>query len=94
MEDVQPVAAGEDKPAEAIDGTGELFIAAEEQKVCEMEMETVADDILPAATVPKTIVEVVIDKKPEALVEEPIFPDHYYDDGNVPVFKPVRFPFR
>jgi len=38
--------------------------------------------------VPTTRVEVVIEKV-ELEPEEPILPDHYYDDGNIPVFKPV-----
>lgn len=37
----------------------------------------------------KVKVEVVIEKKVEVEPEDPIFPDHYYDDGNIPVFKPV-----
>jgi hypothetical protein len=42
--------------------------------------------------VPKTIVEVVIiEKKVELEPEDPILPDHYYDNGNIPVFKPVPF---
>jgi hypothetical protein len=28
-------------------------------------------------------------EKIEVEPEEPILPDHYYDDGNIPVFKPV-----
>ena len=40
--------------------------------------------------VPKNIVEVVIiEKKVELEPEDPILPDHYYDNGNIPVFKPV-----
>jgi hypothetical protein len=36
-------------------------------------------------------VEVIIPKKPVE-EEEPILPDHYYDNGNIPVFKPVPSP--
>jgi|SRR5271156_2606070 len=40
--------------------------------------------------VPRTTVEVVIEKKVELEPEDPILPDHYYDNGNIPVFKPVN----
>jgi len=39
--------------------------------------------------VPKNKVEVVIEKKVVLEPEDPILPDHYYDNGNIPVFKPV-----
>ena len=46
---------------------------------------------------PETVPEAVVTKVEEVTMpepvlepEEPILPDHYYDDGNIPVFKPVR----
>jgi hypothetical protein len=41
---------------------------------------------------PTTMVEVVIEKKEVLEPEDPILPDHYYDNGRIPVFKPVTFP--
>ena len=38
---------------------------------------------------PKHKVEVLIEKKLELDLDDLILPDHYYDDGNIPVFKPV-----
>ena len=42
--------------------------------------------------VPNHKVEVLIEKKADLEPEEPILPHHYYDDGNIPVFKPVPPP--
>lgn len=41
-------------------------------------------------SVPTTTVEVVIEKKEVLEPEDPILPDHYYDNGRIPVFRPVR----
>jgi hypothetical protein len=43
----------------------------------------------PEVTVPTTTVEVVIEKKEVLEPEDPILPDHYYDNGSIPVFRPV-----
>ena len=49
----------------------------------------VEGNVVPVFEPPKTIVEVVIEKKTVLEPEDPILPDHYYDDWNIPVFKPV-----
>lgn len=46
--------------------------------------------VMPAFQPQKTTMEAVIEKKVELEPEDPILPDHYYDHGNIPVFKPVR----
>ena len=33
--------------------------------------------------------QVLVEEKPSVEDEEPILPDHYYDGGNIPIFKPV-----
>jgi len=43
----------------------------------------------PEISVPTAKIEVVIEKKAVLELEDPIFPDHYYDNGKIPVFKPV-----
>jgi hypothetical protein len=48
----------------------------------------------PEVAVPTTTIEVVIEKKEVLEPEDPILPDHYYDNGRIPVFRPVRPPER
>lgn len=60
-----------------------------------VEMATDVPSVIEGSVVPvfepqKTTTEVVIEEKVESEPEDPILPDHYYDDGNIPVFKPVR----
>ena len=43
----------------------------------------------PEISVPTAKIEVVIEKKTALEPEYPILPDHYYDNGKIPVFKPV-----
>lgn len=57
-----------------------------------LELPETEREVIPAVLeVPEEIVEVVVEEKIELEPEDPIFPDHFYDDGNIPVFKPVRF---
>ena len=89
MDKIQVAAAAEEQPMAVIDEMGDIFIPADEPQKPEEEVSAAAEDIPPVSPTPKMKVEVVIDRKPQCPVEEPILPDHYYDDGNVPVFKPV-----
>jgi hypothetical protein len=90
MEEIEGSAATEAKPIEVIDGTGDAVTTIEQSQEMGEARAAVVDDVAPVLEAPKGIVEVVIQTKIEGPVEEPILPDHYYDNGNVPVFKPVR----
>jgi hypothetical protein len=89
MDDVLPVpetlelpvapAAEQDKDAMAVD---DAQLPNEESQAMQM-------DETPVARVPGTTVEVVIEMKAVLPPEDPILPDHYYDNGRIPVFKPV-----
>ena len=62
--------------------------SVDEEADVAMKME---EDDAPVLKMPTHKVEVVIGEKVQ-VPEEPILPDHYYDDGNIPVFKPVLNP--
>ena len=53
------------------------------------EAQTVRTADAPEDRVPTATVEVVIEKKAVLEPEDPILPDHYYDSGRIPVFRPV-----
>lgn len=72
--------------------SGESVAESHPPEETEMEFDPPATAVQgeePVLEVPKNKVEVVIEKKTELEPEDPILPDHYYDDGNIPVFKPV-----
>jgi len=90
MDDVQPrpeargpppkaTAADQDKDAMPFDGLEQL-----KQDPPAMQTEDATGIRVPTAKI-----EVVIEKKAVLEPEDPIFPDHYYDNGKIPVFKPV-----
>jgi hypothetical protein len=56
------------------------------------EAQTVQGDQVPERSASTTTVEVVIEKKEVLEPEDPILPDHYYDNGRIPVFRPVSSP--
>jgi len=93
MEDVQfadPIPARGDEPMTSVEeqpSTSELPVTVD-PAVRQTEGGPFVD-----AIPPKNIVEVVIEKKAKVELEEPILPDHYYDGGNIPVFKPVSIRF-
>lgn len=93
MEEIEASAATEEKPAEVSDGTGDVITTAEQSEEMVEARTAIADGVTPVLKAPNGVVEVVIEMNSKQLVEEPveepILPDHYYDDGNVPVFKPV-----
>ena len=89
VQEIQLAVVAEEQPAGVLDGSGDVFIAADEPKTTDEVTSVGADVVPPVMDIPRMKVEVVIDRKPESPVEQPILPDHYYDDGNVPVFKPV-----
>jgi hypothetical protein len=93
MEDIQFSTLLAEASMPAMDGISGDFLPAEAMDAvleapCKAEIDAAAE-----LKAPKNTVEVVITQKPVAKTEEPILPDHYYDDGNVPVFKPVRLSF-
>jgi hypothetical protein len=51
--------------------------------------EKVGDVVVPVSEAPEEILEAVVEEKVEIEPEDPILPDHFYDDGSIPVFKPV-----
>ena len=65
------------------------FIKAEGPEMATNAPSAIEGDASPILQPPSTTAEVVIEKKVELELEDPILPDHYYDNGNVPVFKPV-----
>ena len=65
------------------------FINAEGPEMATDSSSAIEDFVAPVLQPPKTAVEVIIEKKAELEPEDPILPDHYYDSGNIPVFKPV-----
>jgi hypothetical protein len=93
MEEIEASAATEEKPVDVGDSTEDVVTTTEQSKEMVEARTVIADDVTPVLEAQKSIVEVVIVTKSEEPVkepvEEPILPDHYYDDGNVPVFKPV-----
>lgn len=89
MEDIQFSSAIERSVSPAMNEATHKSVAAESIETGLDVSRKVEDDIAPMLHVPKMTVQVVIEQKTVAKVEEPILPDHYYDNGNVPVFKPV-----
>jgi hypothetical protein len=91
MEDIQFSGAGAETFTSAMDEVSNEFLPAETMETVLEDPFKVEEDGAPVLLAPKVTVEVVIVEKPVLKPEEPIVPDHYYDDGNVPVFKPVCF---
>ena len=88
MEDVQ-VSNSTSPLSRNISESRNEFINAEGTKIATDAPNPVEGDVMPVLELPETIVEVVIEKKVELEPEDSILPDHYHDDGNIPVFKPV-----
>ena len=90
MEDIHYSNDSLDTNRKSVDTSVDELQPAQETK---MEVDPPARSVEDGETVlklPRTIVEVVIEKKVVELEpEDPILPDHYYDNGNIPVFKPV-----
>jgi hypothetical protein len=89
MEDIQFSSAVEGSLAPAMNEAAHNSVAAESIETGLDMPSKVQDGLAPMSHGPKMTVQVVIEQKSVAKVEEPILPDHYYDNGNVPVFKPV-----
>jgi hypothetical protein len=90
MEDIQFSASAAEQMETAAELTDQGFMAVDV-----LESASIIDN--PVVEEPETVPEAVVTKveevtMPEPMLEpeEPILPDHYYDDGNIPVFKPVR----
>jgi hypothetical protein len=66
-----------------------LITTTEQPILPSEESKTTVEDAAPVPEAPILTAEVVIEKKEELEPEDPILPDHYYDNGNIPVFKPV-----
>jgi hypothetical protein len=66
-----------------------LIAAAEQPILPSEESNTTVEDTAPVLEVPMPTTEVLMEKKEELEPEDPILPDHYYDNENIPVFKPV-----
>lgn len=88
MEDVKFSISTKD-PSTLQPEVGDQVISAEEPKLELNERNTTVEDCAPLLAPPKQIVEVVIEKKTVLEPEDSIIPDHYYDNGNIPVFRPV-----
>ena len=67
----------------------DLITTAEQPILPTEESNMTIEDAAPVLEAPIPTVEVVIEQKEELEPEDPILPDHYYDNGNIPVFKPV-----
>jgi hypothetical protein len=94
MEDVQfaePLPEEVDEPMASME---EPPATSEEPKGADSLLPQTEAESFPDITPPNNTVEVAIREKPEVEAEDPIFPDHYYDDGNIPVFKPVTHHLR
>ena len=65
------------------------FIKAEGTEMATDAPSAIEGDTALVLEPPKSSAEVVIEKKMELEPEDPILPDHYYDNGDIPVFKPV-----
>jgi hypothetical protein len=89
MEDIQFSGAGAETFTSAMDEVGDEFLPAETMETVLEDPYKVEVDSAPVLQALKVTVEVVINEKLVLEPEDPIVPDHYYDDGNVPVFKPV-----
>ena len=68
---------------------GVEFITAEAPTTQTEGLDMTVENDAPVLEPSKPIVEVVIEQKVELEPEDPIQPDHYYGNGNIPVFKPV-----
>ena len=90
MEDVQP-APETLEPTPALGAAPDNDVMAIDVPELPQEESHAMETEEPTITLPKIKVEVVIEKK-ELEPEDPIFPDHYYDNGQIPVFKPVKSP--
>jgi hypothetical protein len=90
MEDIQLSAIAGEQFVADVDSGDHGFIPVETvENVIDIEIPSVEE----AETVmepPVANVEDVVMEEPVVEPEEPILPDHYYDDGNIPVFKPVH----
>ena len=89
MEDIHFSGALAEHFTSAMDGIGDDFLPTEAMSSGVDELSKTEDDVAPVLHMPTHTVEVVINQKAPAKAEEPILPDHYYNDGNIPVFKPV-----
>ena len=91
MEDIQ-FSNSIGPPSININDSNNEFINAEETKTATdaaNASNAAEGDVVSAMELPEKIVEVVIEKNEVLEPEDPVLPDHYYDDGNIPVFKPV-----
>jgi hypothetical protein len=88
MEDVQ-LSKNTTDSSNMLPERGVEFITAEAPIIPTEEQNMTVENSAPALDPPKMMVEVVVEKKVELEPEDPILPDHYYDNGNIPVFKPV-----
>lgn len=90
MEDVQFSASAGDQMEPVVESTDQEFMPVEALESATVKDTSVVEE--PEAVSEPTITKVDEVAMPEPVMEpeEPILPDHYYDDGNIPVFKPVR----
>lgn len=88
MEDVQ-LSNTSESSAEMPETDNDLITTEEQPILPTEESNTTVEDTAPILEAPIPTIEVVIEQKEELDPEDPIFPDHYYDNGNIPVFKPV-----
>ena len=94
MEDVQYTETAPVAVDEQMAGRGDEPIIAEAPLSTNIAQNPVGIEVSPDMVPSDGNVEVVIETLHERKKEEPIFPDHYYDDGHIPVFKPVTLRFR
>ena len=91
MEDVQLYHPAHKESVNDIGGVGDQPVTTDLLLTESVVAGIVMTDAEPVLEPPKAVDERFAEAKEAPEPEEPIVPDHYYDNGNVPVFKPVRF---
>lgn len=77
-------------PASVVDGMAEDLVAPDQTEAEMPSSQIIPDDAAASMEDPKSMEESVSEAKDASECEDPILPDHYYDAGNIPVFKPVH----
>ena len=92
MEEVLPsIRADESTSIPTIEGNAETM-SSEPMQMAIDSPTTIVEVVVPVIETPQVDCDEVKMEQVEVEQEEPILPDHYYDGGNIPVFKPVCLP--